>query len=263
MENLAALLQKAPEYLETGGRLAVISFQSMEDRLVKQAFRSAEQTGLLKILTKKPLTPTEAEARRQPPVPIRQAPRGGKAIVWPHERSDEVNRVAIGLPSSARQFNLRGYMTRETKIGLLVGLAFIIVIGILLSDHLTSSTEPPPSAARWRGQQCAIGRDITVRSGKPPVAQVTAPPQVTPQQQVLTRNELSPSNSPVQIDVGGPQNVPPITHVESPVQVADALRLRLPLLAQVVRPIKSQKNPPSPRRVKISTLLSQSSASAG
>ena len=34
-------------------------------------------------------------------------------------------------------------MTRETKIGLLVGLAFIIVIGILLSDHLTSSTEPP------------------------------------------------------------------------------------------------------------------------
>ena len=36
-----------------------------------------------------------------------------------------------------------GVMTRETKIGLLVGLAFIIVIGILLSDHLTSSTEPP------------------------------------------------------------------------------------------------------------------------
>ena len=33
-------------------------------------------------------------------------------------------------------------MTRETKIGLLVGLAFIIVIGILLSDHLTSTNEP-------------------------------------------------------------------------------------------------------------------------
>ena len=36
-------------------------------------------------------------------------------------------------------------MTRETKIGLLVGLAFIIVIGILLSDHLTNSTEAPPA----------------------------------------------------------------------------------------------------------------------
>ena len=33
-------------------------------------------------------------------------------------------------------------MTRETKIGLLVGLAFIIVIGILLSDHMTSTTAP-------------------------------------------------------------------------------------------------------------------------
>jgi len=36
-------------------------------------------------------------------------------------------------------------MTRETKIGLLVGLAFIIVIGVLLSDHLTRSMAPPPA----------------------------------------------------------------------------------------------------------------------
>lgn len=34
-------------------------------------------------------------------------------------------------------------MTRETKIGLLVGLAFIIVVGILLSEHLTTATERP------------------------------------------------------------------------------------------------------------------------
>ena len=37
-------------------------------------------------------------------------------------------------------------MTRETKIGLLVGLAFIIVIGILLSDHINSSNDPAPAA---------------------------------------------------------------------------------------------------------------------
>jgi hypothetical protein len=42
-------------------------------------------------------------------------------------------------------------MTRETKIGLLVGLAFIIVIGILLSDHMTSSTEPPRRRCRSPG----------------------------------------------------------------------------------------------------------------
>jgi 16S rRNA (cytosine1402-N4)-methyltransferase len=44
----------------------VISFQSTEDRLVKQAFRSAEQTGQLKVLTKKPLSPTDTEAAANP-----------------------------------------------------------------------------------------------------------------------------------------------------------------------------------------------------
>ena len=66
MENLQALLDKAPQHLNPGGRIAVISFQSMEDRLVKQAFRSAEQTGLLKVVTKKPLSPTDAEIARNP-----------------------------------------------------------------------------------------------------------------------------------------------------------------------------------------------------
>ena len=66
MENLAALLEQAPKFLKRGGRLAVISFQSTEDRLVKQAFRSAEQTGLIKVLTKKPLSPTESEIARNP-----------------------------------------------------------------------------------------------------------------------------------------------------------------------------------------------------
>ena len=36
-------------------------------------------------------------------------------------------------------------MTRETKISLLVGLAFIIVIGILLSDHFRATQELPPA----------------------------------------------------------------------------------------------------------------------
>jgi len=66
MENLDALLAKAPRHLLPGGRLAVISFQSMEDRRVKQAFRSAEQTGLVRVLTKKPLSPTDDESARNP-----------------------------------------------------------------------------------------------------------------------------------------------------------------------------------------------------
>jgi 16S rRNA (cytosine1402-N4)-methyltransferase len=66
LENLQSLLRLAPQHLKRGGRLAVISFQSTEDRLVKQAFRSAEQTGLLKVLTKKPLSPADDELARNP-----------------------------------------------------------------------------------------------------------------------------------------------------------------------------------------------------
>lgn len=66
VENLAALMDQAPKFLKPGGRLGVISFHSVEDRAVKQAFRFAEQTGLLKVLTKKPLTPSDAEIAENP-----------------------------------------------------------------------------------------------------------------------------------------------------------------------------------------------------
>jgi 16S rRNA (cytosine1402-N4)-methyltransferase len=66
LENLEALLSQAPELLNTGGRIAVISFHSTEDRMVKQAFRSAEQGGRLKVITKKPLCPTDEELAANP-----------------------------------------------------------------------------------------------------------------------------------------------------------------------------------------------------
>lgn len=66
VENLSALLEQAPRLLSQGGRLAAISFQSTEDRMVKQAFRSAEQAGLLQVLTKKPITPSDDELARNP-----------------------------------------------------------------------------------------------------------------------------------------------------------------------------------------------------
>lgn len=66
MSNLASLLEQGPRYLTAGGRMGVISFQSMEDRAVKQAFRSAEQAGLVTVLTKKPIVPTDSEIARNP-----------------------------------------------------------------------------------------------------------------------------------------------------------------------------------------------------
>ncbi|MBC8106948.1 MAG: 16S rRNA (cytosine(1402)-N(4))-methyltransferase RsmH [Anaerolineae bacterium] len=65
-ENLERLLERAPRILRSGGRLAVISFQSTEDRMVKQAFRSAEQTGLMRVLTSRPVSPTDDEIARNP-----------------------------------------------------------------------------------------------------------------------------------------------------------------------------------------------------
>jgi len=64
--NLKRLLEQAPRFLSAGGRLVIISFHSVEDRLVKQAFRSAEQTGLLKVITKRPVIASEAELARNP-----------------------------------------------------------------------------------------------------------------------------------------------------------------------------------------------------
>lgn len=84
VENLAGLLEQAPRYLNPGGRLAVISFQSTEDRVVKREFRSAEQAGVLRVLTKKPLTPSEIELARNPrsrSAKLRVAQRSD-ALVW-------------------------------------------------------------------------------------------------------------------------------------------------------------------------------------
>jgi len=66
VESLNGLMDQIPKALKRGGRAAIISFHSVEDRTVKQAFRFAEQTGLFKILTKKPLTPTDEEISANP-----------------------------------------------------------------------------------------------------------------------------------------------------------------------------------------------------
>ena len=61
MENLEALLDSAPQLLKKGGRMAVISFQSLEDRLVKNNFRKNKSERIYEIITKKPLIPTRLE----------------------------------------------------------------------------------------------------------------------------------------------------------------------------------------------------------
>lgn len=59
-------LQKGFERLSSGGRFAVISFHSIEDRIVKNFFRDKEKEDVAKRLTKKPITPSEKELEENP-----------------------------------------------------------------------------------------------------------------------------------------------------------------------------------------------------
>ncbi len=65
-ENLRRLLEDAPGILALGGRIAVISFHSVEDRIVKQDFQERSRQGRYRLLTKKPIRPDEEEVDRNP-----------------------------------------------------------------------------------------------------------------------------------------------------------------------------------------------------
>jgi 16S rRNA (cytosine1402-N4)-methyltransferase len=61
LENLEQLLSAAPSLLKRKGVIAVISFHSLEDRLVKNNFKENEREGIYRVVTKKPLVPSRAE----------------------------------------------------------------------------------------------------------------------------------------------------------------------------------------------------------
>lgn len=68
-DELGALEEALPQAinrLRLGGRIAVISFHSLEDRLVKQIFRRFAQSGQVHLLTRRPMRPSQVEVRANP-----------------------------------------------------------------------------------------------------------------------------------------------------------------------------------------------------
>ena len=66
LDDLKALLEAAPRVLKPGGRLVVISFHSLEDRIVKDAMREGAKDKHFRLLTKKPVMASEDEIDRNP-----------------------------------------------------------------------------------------------------------------------------------------------------------------------------------------------------
>ncbi len=66
IERLEIALEKSFQKLKVGGRLSVISFHSLEDRIVKRFAKSKSQENHAKIITKKPVIPTEQEIKENP-----------------------------------------------------------------------------------------------------------------------------------------------------------------------------------------------------
>ena len=65
-EELEALLETAPDLLASGGRFVVITFMSLEDRQVKEAFRRLSQQGRARLLMKHVVKPSEEEVQANP-----------------------------------------------------------------------------------------------------------------------------------------------------------------------------------------------------
>ena len=66
LEELQAAIEAGADLLDSGGRFCVLSYHSLEDRIVKFAFRKLAKEGLFNIITKKPLVPGKEERQTNP-----------------------------------------------------------------------------------------------------------------------------------------------------------------------------------------------------
>lgn len=66
LENLERILTELPEVFESGARIGIVTFHSLEDRIVKNHFRSLVSEGLMTLVSAKPITPSREEVTQNP-----------------------------------------------------------------------------------------------------------------------------------------------------------------------------------------------------
>lgn len=139
-------------------------------------------------------------------------------------------------------------MTRETKIGLLVGLAFILIVGILLSEHVTRSNEPPQANLVQAGTNVREGVATPGTAGSQPPITPIAAGQVQPRQPVPTQQDLRQPPAPVTevVQLAPPGSVGPTAvapRVEQPEPAAALASASASGNATVIEPAPVQPEP--------------------
>ena len=106
LDQIASLLAQAPTLLRPAGRMVAISFHSLEDRIVKDAFREGRTSGTWQVLTPKPVTATDVEIRSNPrsrSAKLRAAERMEK----PAESGGKIERKPGMKPGRQKDKSLR------------------------------------------------------------------------------------------------------------------------------------------------------------
>jgi LysM repeat protein len=147
-----------------------------------------------------------------------------------------------------------GIMTRETKIGLLVGLSFIIVVGILLSDHIADSNRPPQALLSDVGNNVrtsvAIPQPVMAQSAAAPsiVANVSGPTTPVPTHEELHQTAAPAQNAPpadnVVVGIGPGESVKNLTEPTPVVVQAPTNQTTMPLAA-IDQPVDNASTPDS------------------
>ena len=104
LDDLRELMKIAPQMLRPGGRLVVISFHSLEDRIVKDAMREGAKQSLYRLLTKNPENPPGTPARPLLALGERSSGEGSPA------------RTREGVPGQGFRSGIASHLRAKQKI---------------------------------------------------------------------------------------------------------------------------------------------------